>query len=547
MPSRAAALASSFQDADIDAVLTMLSQHRDPRAFTELPDAEGGRQIQCRFPPADNAQQSQIVATLRLERHHDHPWLRELRLQRLDASGNTLEAHQARFAPQLPAAVTLQTHAPGWLVASLAGSAAVAGRKRQLAPPSALGAPRMRPKVNSPHPASATFPRSHAALPQQAPMSQASAATPLPPRPRSAGMTGTAIRQHQRPTALASIQPAQNTAPVPMRDLHPGEVDKMIQELLGEPGSMVFAPMPDLDSLDLEHMEQRRFYLERQYGHACARHAVNAMVGGPLTSLMDFAQWEAKAASQRGVPEVSMEDNVLFMLDHGVHLDTVKGALQGLGIPVHVVEHRPSENAQGVLVLDEEQARALDRLETDRLLLQTDQYEGDSAISHYVAFRKDAGQWVLLDSLQGVPQHGVAPSAYLLREARIKHFTALWPQQALQGQGASEEIDAMISELRDEPDGSAQGNVPAPLPSAMAAMTRHRHAVAPGGDGGRIEDAVAGTVRADARLPRASSASVAGAGGGCSRACWGLAKTQTATSSAAGIQSPAREGGGVQR
>jgi hypothetical protein len=121
---------------------------------------------------------------------------------------------------------------------------------------------------------------------------------------------------------------------------------------------------------------------------------------------------------------------------------------------MHCHAHRPLVNAQGVLRLDSVQARFLDGLHTDRLLLQADHYEGDSASSHYVAFRREGGQWVLLDSLEETPQHGVAPSAYLLGAERIRHFTALWPQHALQG-NSSVDGDDRREQAEREPAGAA--------------------------------------------------------------------------------------------
>jgi len=89
------------------------------------------------------------------------------------------------------------------------------------------------------------------------------------------------------------------------------------------------------------------------------------------------------------------------------------------------------------------------------LLLQADRYEGDSTSSHYVAFRRDGGQWVLLDSLHHAPQHGIAPSAYLLGDEKIKNFTALWPQHALRGQDALVAVDGMDHDRQEGVDRGA--------------------------------------------------------------------------------------------
>jgi len=191
----------------------------------------------------------------------------------------------------------------------------------------------------------------------------------------------------------------------------------------------VYEGQMTIDGPHRDEAGQLHFYLERQDGHACAQHAVNAMVGGPLVSLVHFAQWEAHVQAQQDVTPAALTQSVTAMLAQGVHLETVQGTLQALGMPTHLYAHRPIAHVQG---LDPVQARFLDGLPTDRLLLQADRYEGNSTSSHYVAFRRDGGQWVLLDSLHGAPQYGVAPSAYLLRDEKILHFAALWPQHALQ-------------------------------------------------------------------------------------------------------------------
>ena len=149
---------------------------------------------------------------------------------------------------------------------------------------------------------------------------------------------------------------------------------------------------------------QRHFYLEQQCGHACAQEAANAMVGGPLVSLLDFARYETNAQAPQEAMPVPMADIAADMLTQGVHVETVQGTLQALGMPMYSHAHRPVDNDQGVPMLDPAQAHALDRLQTDRLLLQADRYEGESVTSHYVAFRRDGEQWVLLDSLQEVPR-----------------------------------------------------------------------------------------------------------------------------------------------
>ena len=209
-----------------------------------------------------------------------------------------------------------------------------------------------------------------------------------------------------------------------------------------------------IDGPHLDEAGRRHFYLERQCGHACAQHAVNAMVGGPLVSLAHFAQWEAHALAQQGI-QSDMGQIAADMLALGVHPESVQGVLHNLEIPTHIYASRPITNAQGMLALDPRQARLLDNLPTDRLLLQADRYEDNSTASHYVAFRRDQDQWVLLDSLEAEPQYGRAPSDYLLHDEGHCSFTAIWPQHALREQSADLDIEGMVSELLGAGDESA--------------------------------------------------------------------------------------------
>ena len=191
---------------------------------------------------------------------------------------------------------------------------------------------------------------------------------------------------------------------------------------------------------------------------ACVRPACSQRHGrGALVSLEHFAHWEANTRGQQGVPS-DVEHIINDMLALGVHPESVHGVLHSLEIPTHFYVSRPVNNAQGVLGLDPRQARLLDSLPTDRLLLQADNYEGNSAVSHYVAFRRDGDQWVLLDSLRDAPQYGVAPSDYLLRDEGHRSFTAIWPENALQDQNTDVDIEDMLSELFETGDEAAHGD-----------------------------------------------------------------------------------------
>jgi len=262
-------------------------------------------------------------------------------------------------------------------------------------------------------------------------------ATNVPPASPSSSVTETERRQQHLHEMLSSIQQATQHMDW-LASQHQPLPQVIDPALLAASVSAVHYGGRTIDGPQVTPAGQRCFYLEQQCGHACAQHAVNAMVGGPLVSLSDFARHEAQAPQQ--TMPASRQGIAADMLARGVQVETVKGTLHEQGMPMHCYAHVPIAHAQG---LDPVQARFLDGLRTDRLLLQADRYEGDSASSHYVAFRRDGGQWVLLDSLHHVPQYRVAPSAYLLADEKIRHFTALWPQHALRGQDALVAVGGM--------------------------------------------------------------------------------------------------------
>ena len=329
-------------------------------------------------------------------------------------------------------------------------STAASARKRSLPLPVTPRPTRPRTEAGLLQAAPAVPPRSHAALQRQTQAfsaiakalghfggmtwltldethRQALLAASTAPHPPDG--TETEQRQQHLHAVLSAMQ--QTTQDMDWLASRPPLSPRVIEPaMLTAPVTAVYESQVTIDGPHRDEAGQPHFYLERQDGHACAQHAVNAMVGGPLVSLVHFAQWEAHVQAQQDVTLAALTQSVTAMLAQGVHLETVQGTLQALGIPTHLYAHRPLAHLQG---LDPVQVRFLDGLPTDRLLLQADRYEGNSTSSHYVAFRRDGGQWVLLDSLHGAPQYGVAPSAYLLRDEKILHFAALWPQHALQG------------------------------------------------------------------------------------------------------------------
>jgi len=372
------------------------------------------------------------------------------------------------------------------------------GRKRHL--PLATTSRSIRPRTDAAAlPAiPATSPRSHAALQQQA-QAFSSIAKALG---QFGGMRWVTLDEAHRQALLAVASPSPDVTETEQRQQYLHEVLSSIQQitqdmdwlasqrplspLVIEPAmlaasiSAVYYGGMTIDGPHVTPAEQRCFYLEQQYGQACAQHAVNAMVGGPLVSLSEFARYEANVQASQGSMPISMESIAANMLLEGVLVETMQGTLQALGMPMHSYAHRPLANVPGLPGLDPVQARFLDGLPTDRLLLQADRYEGDSASSHYVAFRRDGEQWVLLDSVHHAPQYGVAPSAYLLGDEKIKNFTALWPQHALQGQDTPVAVGGMGHDRQEgadrdahEEQGSQDSQVLAPsAPARIASPSR---------------------------------------------------------------------------
>jgi len=341
------------------------------------------------------------------------------------------------------------------------------GRQRRLPSPVTPRPTRPRTDAATLPAMPATSPRSHAALQQQAQAFSAIAKA----LGHFSGMRWVTIDEAHR-QALLAVATGMKEAEQRQQHLHEmlSSIQQTVQDmdwlasrhqrlaqvidpaLLTASVSAVHYGRVTIDGPHRDEAGQAHFYLEQQYGHACAQHAVNAMVGGPLVSLSDLAQYEAETQAPQEAMPTSRQGIAAYMLLQGVQVETVQGTLQERGIPTHCHAHVPLAHVQG---LDPVQARFLDGLQTDRLLLQADRYEGDSTSSHYVAFRRDGGQWVLLDSLHHAPQYGVAPSAYLLGDERIKNFTALWPQHALQGQDAPVAVGGMEHDRQEGADRDA--------------------------------------------------------------------------------------------
>jgi len=418
--------------------------------------------------------------------------------RRLSPSASPLPASSASGEP--PPQNTIEDSTPLQTLPTPAGMAspnAAPARKRLLPLPATPHPTRLRTDPGPLQAAPAVPPRSHAALQRQTQAFAAIAkalgqfggmrwltldeahrqallavATDLPSASPSSDVTETEQRQQRLHAMLSSIQQIEQDMDWLSRQ-HP------LSPRVIEPAMLTaFVPAVHYGQVTIEgpyreEAGQAHFYLERQDGHACARHAINAMVGGPLVSLVHFAQWEARVQVQQDLTPAALAQMAADMREQGVHLETVQGTLESLGIPTHLYAHRPIPHIQG---LDPAQARFLDGLPTDRLLLQADRYEGNSATSHYVAFRRDAGQWVLLDSLHGAPQYEVAPSAYLLRDEQILHFTALWPQHALQERApAHESGDGRLEQEGAESIGAArmeEGMPPHPQEGKVGARAK---------------------------------------------------------------------------
>ena len=178
---------------------------------------------------------------------------------------------------------------------------------------------------------------------------------------------------------------------------------------------------PALPALNLN------LYMERQAGLSCAQHAINAAFGGP------FASMEALARQQVGADAepAEFQQALATITNAGVFPETAIDYLQRTrNIPVHTFFGRPTVSPDGLLQQDPDQLDFLDRLPTDRLILQSNVTIDDrTGVSHYVAFHRYGQQWVLLDSMAPAPQF-TTPSQYLRMHA-ASNFVAIWPRNRL--------------------------------------------------------------------------------------------------------------------
>lgn len=426
---------TNLTDVQISSVLNDLRQNPKHFTFNSSSDKKGGHQIQCTSGGEDESP-SRSVVTLHIDCGKR---LRELTVEKSQEDGQKTK-HFARFEQSPPPATALRTRAPRWLAAPRAEGATDAAEGRLFSIPESSAAEQqewigLEQDITA---ALKLFGMDWHTLDKDQQQDIVEAGLFLPPESLFAGMTKAAIRQEQLHRALSSIQTGQSMIWFSsLRQLTP----QVIEPAMLVPCSLAPAAYYSTPTVDGPHRDRdgnQCFYLERQRRHGCAQHAVNAMVGGPLLSLQDFADWEADAA-ERNAAQGSLgpthgKQIANTMWKQGVYPETVNETLQRLKIPTHFYVHnpiRPVTDSQESLGLDHKQACFLDGLDTDRLLLQADLKEGNSTTSHYVAFRKDAGrQWVLLDSLNNEPQPGISPSQYLLGAGAI-HFTAIWPQNLL--------------------------------------------------------------------------------------------------------------------
>ncbi len=180
-------------------------------------------------------------------------------------------------------------------------------------------------------------------------------------------------------------------------------------------------------------LSSERFYVERQEGHLCAIHAANAMFGEKVFSVKDFAIHELGLRGRLLAERDDVDDSLLSpaienIRDHGLMFETTVAVLnawlQGNGRDVvRQLVYMPGQERDF-----ESQARELDGLQADRMMLQVDR-QGEqivSASSHYVAFRKDhRNRWVLLDSESPGRQPVCKPSDYI-NECDGNNFSAIY-------------------------------------------------------------------------------------------------------------------------
>jgi hypothetical protein len=216
-------------------------------------------------------------------------------------------------------------------------------------------------------------------------------------------------------------------------------------------GKNEFEPIARYDrhTVDGPHYDawgQPRYYLEYQIGHACAQHAVNAMIGGPFLPLHAFVRHEHDHQPP-GMPRRTLETIDTTIAEEGVQASTVLAVLEGAGIEATSFHPTTATGPAGEPMLDWDQLELIDHLDAERFVLHCsalaeDAHTGAMSVlmSHFVAFRRlpQTQQWCLLDSLKEEPQV-VTPSDYLRQRARemqgpgrsLNDITVIVPQRRL--------------------------------------------------------------------------------------------------------------------
>ncbi|MEC4722905.1 hypothetical protein RY831_27480 [Noviherbaspirillum sp. CPCC 100848] len=479
VPPRSRTEPATMPDQEVINLLSSISRLADAWQLTSQHHAQGGRTLTFTRPNRENDPREPVV-TLSIGRDN------ALRVFQVDTVGRV---DNCWFAPKILPQPLARRPSLGLLPHAPHGDNAAAGKKHRLTPPSPPPARAPQPDATA-GPSSATATWTHAGLRQQAQDNQAStvinrylehfqmnwhalspeqqravwnAASHVPqdaPHPEAA-------RQHQVQAALLRIQVPQRMAwlsslrqdePLVIDTAHLAQDNQVATAYAGA----------TVDGPHVDEFGDPHFYLEIQPPGiwSCAAHASRAMVGAPWLSMTEFARHEAAVDISRSVPgpgprpeptpeHIQATEDLQGM--QGVHPETVQAVLERMGMPTHSFTSVAISDADGTLRTDQAQFDFLDTLNTDRLLLQSEiTLDDNTGASHWVALRRDGEQWVLLDSLAGVPQHGVQPSQYL-RSQGATHFNAIWPQHRLVAHPAAHGAEA-ASEAGSERSFDAHDN-----------------------------------------------------------------------------------------
>lgn len=517
VPPRSRTEPATMPDHEVINLLSSISRLADAWRLTSQHHGQGGRTLTFTRPNQENDPRAPVV-TLSIGRDN------ALRVFQVDTAG---VVNTCWFAPKILPQPLARRQSPGLLPRAPHGDNTAAGKKHRLTPPSP-------PRARTPQPGATAGPSTatwtHADLRQQAQGNQASTVinrylehfqmnwhTLSPEQQRAVWNAAThapqdapnpgAVRQHQVQAALLRIQVPQRMAWLSSLRQEQALVIDTAHLAQDDQVATAFAGAT-VDGPHVDEFGETQFYLEIQPPGiwSCAAHASRAMVGAPWLSMTDFARHEAAADISGPGPGPGPEPTLEHIqatedLQHmrGVLPETVQAVLERMGMATHWFASVAIPDADGTLRTDQAQFDFLDTLNTDRLLLQSEiTLDNSTGASHWVAFRRDGEQWVLLDSLVGAPQHGMQPSEYL-RSQGATHFNAIWPQHRLVSRADAPEAEAGSDaaseagsersfDAHDERIGAHRSNAEAGTSNRNAAASRQERRGSPAPDDGAREE-----------------------------------------------------------